>query len=129
MAVCSAVAACAAGCASGTSHIEKIADQVHLFDVALVGAAAALTWFGMETDAGWSTQVANGGEGRYRIAVVRWPGYGGGEGEFALRFGREARRVVAERACGGYRVLSYHERQDTKLVGSSRVAEGEIECR
>src|SRR5262249_13891309 len=83
----------------------------------------------IDPDLGWSARVTPGREpARYRIAVSRAIAYGAGEGEFAVRFDREARRVAEERSCA-YKVLTYSERHESRFISSSRVAEGEIECR
>ncbi len=118
-----------AACASGTSRIENIFNNVKPLDALTIGVAGALALKGAEMDAGWSTSTQDSGAGRYRISVVRMAGMGSGEGEFNSRFAGEARRIAAERACAGYRIVAYEERIESRILGSSRIAEGEIECR
>ena len=116
-------------CASGTSRVETLLHQIHPVDAVALGALGVLAARTVDADTGWSTQVTSGREAaRYRIAISRWAGHGNGEGEFALRFDREARRIATQQSCAGYRVLAYSERHESRLLGSSRVAEGEIEC-
>ena len=127
-AVCAAAFSLCA-CASGTSRVETLLHQVHPLDAAALGALGVLAARTVDADTGWSAEVTPGREAaRYRIAISRWAGHGSGEGEFALRFDREARRIVTQQSCTGYRVLAYSERHESRLLGSSRVAEGGIEC-
>lgn len=129
LAACAALAAAGlAACASGGSRVDSLLHQVHPLDAAALGVAGAMILRASEADYGWSTRVADSGAGRYRISVVRLAGLGIGEGEFNMRFASEARRVASDRACNRYRVVAYEERLESRWLGSSRVAEGEIEC-
>jgi len=125
-----ALAACAvplvAGCASGTGHVESLFNQLYPLDMAVAAGVLVLT---NVPDLGWSTRVAEQGEKRYQIAVTREQWSGSGDGEFSRRFGEAARRVTAQRECGGFTVLSYAERYEAALIGTRRVAEGLVECR
>ena len=95
-------------------------------DALVVGGSALLLH---ELGPGWSASVVKSAERRYRIAVVRSPWPGGGDGQFAARFSREAQRVATEQACNGFRVLAYSERYEvTNVFFTNRVGEGEIEC-
>lgn len=128
--VCAAAAALGlAACAGGTSRIENLLNHVKPLDALTVGAVGVVALKGIDADVGWSTRVQDAGSGRYRIWVARMAGMGNGEGEFNSRFTHEARKIATDRACGGYRVLAYEERFESRLLGSSRIAEGEIECR
>ena len=114
-----------AGCASGTSHVESFLREVYPLDAAVAGGALLLLSL---PDVGWRASVVQSGERRYRIAVVRWPWQGGGDGEFAARFNREAQRIAAEHTCNGVRVIAYEERYEMKTLFTNRIGEGEIEC-
>ena len=115
-----------AGCASGTGHVESLMRSINTVDAVVVGAAGLLLY---ELGPGWSASVVQSAERRYRIAVVRSPWPGGGDGEFVARFSLEAKRIATEKACNGFRVLAYSERYEvTYVFFTNRVGEGEIEC-
>ncbi len=112
-------------CASGTGHVEKLADSLNIFDVAAAGAVlGGVFYLTNDPDQGWDASATRKGAGLYHITVARERWNGSGEGDFGRRF-----RRTAESQCGEYAILSYTESYEPLLIGSRRVAEGTIVCR
>ncbi|HUL93771.1 MAG TPA: hypothetical protein VLV56_15640 [Burkholderiales bacterium] len=106
-----------AGCAT--------ANETYALGAVVVVGALVLS---QRPDAGWDATASEEGRGRFHIEIRRVAWTGSGEGDFARRFDREAQRVAGERGCSAFRVLAYRERHEPALAGSSKVAEGTIEC-
>jgi len=126
LAIAALAASLVSGCASGTGHFESFLNELYPLDVAVAAGVVVLS---NVPELGWSTRVAEQGDKRYRIAVMRERWSGAGDGEFGRRFGEAARRVSAEKECGGFTILAYAERYEGALLGTRRIAEGLIECR
>jgi len=116
-----------AGCASGTSHVEKLARQVNALD-AVAAAGIGLLVHQHANASPWEVEVAPLAGKAFRLTLRRAILAMGGEGEPGLLFRRHAENIAAAQSCAGYRVVSYEERIETVLAGARRVAEGVIEC-
>ncbi len=74
------------------------------------------------------THLSEVGEDLFRVTLKRDRFANSGDGEARVLFRQHAERIVTAQSCSGYRIVEFHERYDSKLIGSQRVAEGLIAC-
>ena len=113
--------------ALGTAILVGCATTNETYALGAVVIVGALV-LSQKPDAGWDATASEEGKGRFRIEIRRVAWTGSGEGDFVRRFDREAQRLAGEHGCSAFRVLAYQERHEPALAGSSKVAEGTIEC-
>jgi len=118
-----------AACASGTSRVETGLKKLKVTptDVAVVAGIGYLV-YEVAGRSVWEAETSFAGTNRYRVTLKRNRFADSGDGEAQLVFRQHAERIAATRACASWRIVEYHERYDSKLIGLQRVAEGLIEC-
>lgn len=116
-----------AGCASGTSHVRSLTQEITRAD-AIAVVALGVVVYNLGNGNVWEAETAAEGNERYRIVLKRALLATGGEGEAGRLFKEHARKVTAIESCQSYRILEYQERLDAHFVGAQRVAEGVIQC-
>lgn len=116
-----------AACASGKGQVLTALDNIAPLDAA---ALAGIGYLVYETGARsvWEAETSAAGTDLYRVTLKRNRFANSGDGEARLVFRQHAERIVAAQSCASYRIVEFHERYDSKLIGSQRVAEGVIAC-
>jgi hypothetical protein len=116
-----------AACASGKGRLETMLDGVNRWDaVAVVGIGYMV--YEASGKSVWEAETSVAGADLFRVTLKRNRFLGAGDGEARILFRKHAEGIVAAQACTGYRIVEFHERYDSMLVGSQRVAEGLIAC-
>jgi len=116
-----------AACVSGKSRTQLMLDNLNAVDVLVVqGIAFAVYEVGGQSV--WEAETSPIGGNTYRVTLRRNRFVGSGDGEAVHLFKRHAERIAAAHSCAQYRVLEFHERYDSLLLGSQRIAEGVVEC-
>lgn len=116
-----------AACASGKGRVEIMLDTVKPLDAAAIAGISHLVYEASGKSV-WKAETSEVGEDLFRVTLKRDRFANSGDGEARVLFRLHAERIVTARVCSGYRVVEFHERYDSKLIGSQRVAEGLIAC-
>ena len=116
-----------AACASGDSRVETLLDNTRLLDVAAIAGIGYLVYEASGKSV-WEAETHSAGIDLFRVTLKRKRFADSGDGEARLLFRRHAERITAAQSCSGYRIVEFHERYDSMLIGSQRVAEGLIAC-
>jgi hypothetical protein len=106
-----------AACASGKGRVETMPDNIKPLDAAVLAGRSV-----------WEAETSSAGTNLYRITLKRNRFANSGDGEARVLFRQHAQRIATAQSCSGWRIVEFHERYDSKLIGAQRVAEGLIEC-
>lgn len=116
-----------AACASGKGRVQTMLDNVKPLDAAAIAGIGYLVYEASGKSV-WEAETSQVGEDLFRVTLKRDRFANSGDGEARVLFRRHAERIVTAQSCAGYRIVEFHERYDSKLIGSQRVAEGLIAC-
>ncbi len=116
-----------AACSTGMGRVQTAAKNSNASDLAVLGGIGYLVYEAAGRSV-WEAETSFAGTNRYRVTLKRNRFADSGDGEAQFIFRRHAERIAATRACASWRIVEYHERYDSKLIGLQRVAEGLIEC-
>lgn len=116
-----------AACASGESRVETMLKGITPLDAVALAGIGYLVYEASGKSV-WQAETRGVGEGLFRVTLKRDRFASSGDGEALLLFRRHAERIAAAQSCAGYRIVEFHERYDSKLIGSQRIAEGLIAC-
>lgn len=114
-------------CASGKGRVETVLDTLKPLDAAALAGIGYLV-FEASARSVWEAETSSAGTNIYRVTLRRNRFADSGDGEARALFRQHAEQIVAAQSCTGYRIVEFHERYDSKLIGAQRVAEGLIEC-
>ena len=114
-------------CASGKGRVETMLDNMNRWDVAAAVGIGYMVYEASNTSV-WEAETSSAGADLFRVTLKRNRFAESGDGEARLLFRRHAENIVAAQGCGSYRIVEFHERYDSKLIGSQRIAEGVIAC-
>jgi hypothetical protein len=116
-----------AACASGKGQIETLLDSVKPLDAVALAGIGYLVYEASGKSV-WEAETSVAGADLFRVTLRRNRFADSGDGEARVLFRQHAERIVAAQSCTGYRIVEFHERYNSKLIGSQRVAEGLIAC-
>jgi hypothetical protein len=114
-------------CASGKGRVETMLDGVNRWDAAAVAGIGYMVYEASGKSV-WEAETSVAGTDLFRVTLKRNRFSESGNGEARILFRKHADRIVAAQACTSYRIVEFHERYESMLIGSQRVAEGLIAC-
>ncbi len=114
-------------CAGGKGRVELMLDKINPIDVLVVEGIAYMV-YEVGRRSVWEAETSSAGGNLYRVTLKRNRFANSGDGEAPLLFKRHAERIAASQSCADYRIVEFHERYDSLLIGTQRIAEGLIEC-